>query len=216
MAQGRIFPFGGGLFEEGFHPVEFGFGGTTPGVDDPKARRSVSGGFFGGGEHVVGVELRGSDVCLVVFGLRTVTAVFTARADFGREDGAKLHLAPDKLDTDLIGPIEQVVKLVALNIAEQSGFIAGNGVPSEHTLAQVGDLISGLFVSVLDHIYFIPGDGVTIGLTGSPPTCSATTALENLGQVGGPGKFKLFARYVKSVDQQFFAQTVEHEKCFFV
>ena len=73
----------------------------------------------------------------MVLGLRAELAVLAAPADLGGDDGAELHVAAHVADADLVGPVEQVVDVVAADGDEVFGVGAVEASAVEDTVRRV-------------------------------------------------------------------------------
>ena len=71
--------------------------------------------------------------------LRAELAVLAAPADFRRHDGAEPHLRPDESDADLVGPVKQVIDVVAVNSGEKGRLVPVQQAAGENFVGQPGD-----------------------------------------------------------------------------
>src|SRR4051812_22171081 len=63
-------------------------------------------------------------------------AILATPADFGGDDGAELHIAPDKADADLVRPVKQIVQLVGAGAGKLLSVVPIEQRAAEHFFGQ--------------------------------------------------------------------------------
>ena len=143
VAQARVFPFGGDLHHDRLEPIfQLAARRAPAGIDDAEAVGADLGGVPGALQNLVVGQLRlllGRAV--VMLGLAQNLQSSRAAADLGGDDGAEFHVAAHELDANLVGPVEQIVDVVAADAqSEISASVRSRNSPLEHALGEVGDV----------------------------------------------------------------------------